>query len=114
LHLSVQSPAEYIVFDILEKDGKPVTDLSLSERKELLRNSLREGKHVSLSDLLRKKAKTTIGRQWRRILRESLPNEKVTLFDCYAKIDYLTESNSWKTASKNIGINKQGYEYDRK
>ncbi len=42
-------PATYIVFDILEKDGKPLADLPLIERKRILRDSLKEGKHVALS-----------------------------------------------------------------
>jgi DNA ligase D-like protein (predicted ligase)/DNA ligase D-like protein (predicted 3'-phosphoesterase) len=43
-------PATLIVFDILEKDGKPTTGLTLMERKELLKKVLREGKHVLQSD----------------------------------------------------------------
>jgi DNA ligase D-like protein (predicted ligase) len=43
------SPVTYIVFDILEKQGKTLIDLSLSERKRILRESVKEGKHVTLS-----------------------------------------------------------------
>ena len=43
------SPATYVVFDILEKDDKPLLDLPLIERKEILKQTLKEGKHVILS-----------------------------------------------------------------
>lgn len=52
-----RSPAEYIVFDILEKDGKPLGDLPLAERKRILSKSLKEGDHVSLSDFIDAKGK---------------------------------------------------------
>jgi bifunctional non-homologous end joining protein LigD len=47
--MSRESPATYVVFDILEKDGKPLVDLSLMERKNILKQALKEGKHVVLS-----------------------------------------------------------------
>ena len=37
-----------------------------------------------------------------------LPDEAQTLFNCHIKIDYLTQSNSWKTASKSIGLVNYG------
>jgi len=40
------------VFDILEKDGKPLTSLPLIERKKILNSSLKEGTHVLLSDFI--------------------------------------------------------------
>ncbi len=43
------APATYVVFDILEKNGKAVMDLPLTERKELLKESLKEGKRVTVS-----------------------------------------------------------------
>jgi bifunctional non-homologous end joining protein LigD len=45
-------PALYIVFDILEKDGKSLVDLPLEERKKILKNSVKEGEHVLLSDFV--------------------------------------------------------------
>jgi DNA ligase D-like protein (predicted 3'-phosphoesterase) len=42
-------PVTYIVFDILEKDKKPLTDLPLSKRREILKTSVKEGPHVILS-----------------------------------------------------------------
>jgi DNA ligase D-like protein (predicted ligase)/DNA ligase D-like protein (predicted 3'-phosphoesterase) len=49
------TPAVYIVFDILEKDGKPLTSLPLTERKAILQDSLREGSYVLLSDFIEEK-----------------------------------------------------------
>ena len=53
--LSGQTPATYIVFDVLEKDGKPLTQLPLMERKKILKDSLTEGKNVLISDFIEEK-----------------------------------------------------------
>jgi DNA ligase D-like protein (predicted ligase)/DNA ligase D-like protein (predicted 3'-phosphoesterase) len=50
-----RAPAVYIVFDILEKDGKNLTKLPLTQRKEILRESLREGKNVLICDFIEEK-----------------------------------------------------------
>ncbi len=50
-----ESPATYVVFDILEKNGHSLIDLPLSERKKALANSLKEGKHVVISDFVEEK-----------------------------------------------------------
>lgn len=52
---SATSPAEYIVFDILEKDEKPLMNLPLIERKGILQESIREGEHVTISDFVEEK-----------------------------------------------------------
>jgi len=52
---SARTPAIFIVFDILEKDGKPLLDLPLIERKKILINSVKEGRHVLLSDFIEEK-----------------------------------------------------------
>lgn len=44
-----EAPVTYIVFDILEKDGKDLTSLPLSERRKILEGSVSEGAHVALS-----------------------------------------------------------------
>jgi bifunctional non-homologous end joining protein LigD len=44
-----QNPATYVVFDLLEKSGQPLIDMPLIERKKMLRETLKEGKHVVLS-----------------------------------------------------------------
>jgi DNA ligase D-like protein (predicted ligase)/DNA ligase D-like protein (predicted 3'-phosphoesterase) len=48
-YLSHESPANYVVFDILEKDGNPLVQLPLIERKRLLKEYVREGSYVVLS-----------------------------------------------------------------
>ena len=48
-------PATYVVFDILEKDGQSLVELPLIDRKLILRESVREGKHVCLADSVEKK-----------------------------------------------------------
>ncbi len=50
-----RAPATYIVFDILEKGGKPLTQLPLIERKALLKDSLKEGTNVLLCDYIEEK-----------------------------------------------------------
>ena len=50
-----RAPAIYIVFDILEKDGKSLTKLPLMERKKILKDSLKEGNHVLLNDFIEEK-----------------------------------------------------------
>jgi bifunctional non-homologous end joining protein LigD len=42
-------PVTYIVFDILEKDGKPLIDLPFLERRKMLKQAVTEGPHVTLS-----------------------------------------------------------------
>jgi DNA ligase D-like protein (predicted ligase)/DNA ligase D-like protein (predicted 3'-phosphoesterase) len=51
-HLRRSSPATYVVFDILERDGVPLTDRILIERRKILEESVREGKHVVLSSYI--------------------------------------------------------------
>jgi bifunctional non-homologous end joining protein LigD len=48
-------PAQYIVFDILEKDGKTMVNLPLLERKKILQDSVKDGEHVVLSDFVEEK-----------------------------------------------------------
>jgi bifunctional non-homologous end joining protein LigD len=43
---SKELPATYVVFDILEKDGKSLTGLPLSERKKILDETVTDGKHI--------------------------------------------------------------------
>lgn len=50
-----RSPAVYIVFDILEKDGISLLNMPLIERKKILKKSVSEGKHVLLSDFVKEK-----------------------------------------------------------
>ncbi len=50
-----RQPVQYIVFDILEKDGKPTVGLPLLDRKKLLKESVKESEHVALSDFVEDK-----------------------------------------------------------
>ena len=50
-----RAPAVYVVFDILEKDGKPLVDLPLMERKRILKETVKEGAHVLLTDYVEEK-----------------------------------------------------------
>jgi len=50
-----RSPVVYVVFDILEKDDVSLVDLPLTERKRILKDSVREGRHVLLSDFVEEK-----------------------------------------------------------
>jgi DNA ligase D-like protein (predicted ligase)/DNA ligase D-like protein (predicted 3'-phosphoesterase) len=50
-----RNPAIYIVFDVLEKDGAPLLDLPLMERKKILRENLKEGSNVVLCDFVEEK-----------------------------------------------------------
>jgi bifunctional non-homologous end joining protein LigD len=52
---TIRQPAQYVVFDILEKHGKPLVKLPLLERKKILQETVREGKHVILSDFVEEK-----------------------------------------------------------
>ncbi len=53
-----RAPAVYIVFDILEKEGKSLTELPLMERKAILKDSLKEGSNVLLCDFIEEKGET--------------------------------------------------------
>ena len=55
--LSLTMPACYVVFDILYKDGQDLTKLPLLERKRVLEDLVKEGKHVLLSRWVRGKGK---------------------------------------------------------
>jgi DNA ligase D-like protein (predicted ligase)/DNA ligase D-like protein (predicted 3'-phosphoesterase) len=54
---STMAPAVYIVFDILEKDGKSLVNLPLMERKQILKDSLHEGSNVLLCDFIEERGK---------------------------------------------------------
>jgi len=48
-HMANKFPATYVVFDILEKDGNPLVDKPLMERKDALTKYVKEGNHVVFS-----------------------------------------------------------------
>ena len=52
---SSRQPSQYVVFDILEREGRSLVKMPLQERKKILRESLKEGEHVVLSDFVERK-----------------------------------------------------------
>ena len=52
---TMRLPAQYVVFDILEKDGKSLLNLPLLDRKRILQGSVKDGVHVVLSDFVEEK-----------------------------------------------------------
>jgi len=54
-YLARMFPATYVVFDILEKDGESLTDKPLTERKEILKENLKEGRYVVISTYIEEK-----------------------------------------------------------
>ena len=48
--LRIKSPATFVIFDILEKDGQSLVDLLLTERKTILKESVKEGLHIVIND----------------------------------------------------------------
>jgi bifunctional non-homologous end joining protein LigD len=53
--LGHQSPATFIVFDILKKYGRSLVDLPLMERKAILKKAVKEGQHVLVNDYVEEK-----------------------------------------------------------
>ncbi|MEJ2271756.1 MAG: ATP-dependent DNA ligase, partial [Candidatus Bathyarchaeota archaeon] len=48
-NLRLKHPALYILFDILEKEGKSLTKKPLIDRKQILKESVKEGNNVIIS-----------------------------------------------------------------
>ena len=51
-YITRKYPAIYVVFDILEKDGKSLVHLPLVERRRILKENVGEGKSVVLSEFI--------------------------------------------------------------
>jgi DNA ligase D-like protein (predicted ligase) len=56
-YLSRKWPVTYVVFDILEKEGRSLIDFPLIKRKKMLKECLKEGKNVLISDFVEEKGK---------------------------------------------------------
>ena len=54
---SKESPATYVVFDILYLDGKELLGLPLMERKEILKATVRTSERVTLSDYIEREGR---------------------------------------------------------
>jgi DNA ligase D-like protein (predicted ligase)/DNA ligase D-like protein (predicted 3'-phosphoesterase) len=92
--LSQSSPATYIVFDILERHGKPLIDLTLSERKRLLEQSVADGKHVTLSSYVEKNGKDYYQAVLGKGLEGVIAKKKVSVYEPGIR------SNSWLKIKK--------------
>ena len=58
---SKESPATYVVFDILYLDGDELLSLALMERKEILRTVVRTSERVTLSDYIERDGRAYYG-----------------------------------------------------
>lgn len=54
---STNMPVSFTAFDILYKDNEQLTDLTLMERKEILKNSIIENERISISRYIEKESK---------------------------------------------------------
>lgn len=79
--LTKLSPAVYIVFDILEKDGQILTKLPLIERKKILSQSLREGANVVLSDFIEAKGEVYYRSSLEKGLEGIVAKRKTSLYE---------------------------------
>ena len=66
--LQQKSPATFVLFDILEKDGQSLVDLPLIERKVILKESVKEGSHLIINDYVEEKGEQF----YQAILRQDL------------------------------------------
>ena len=78
---SSQEPATYIVFDVLEKDGKPLTKLPLIDRKKILQESVTEGKYVLLSDFIEEKGEAYYSLVMEKGLEGVIAKRKDSLYE---------------------------------
>lgn len=76
-----RSPAVYIVFDILEKDGKPLVNLPLIERKRILKETLKEGNHVLLEDFVEEKGEDYYRLALEKDLEGVMAKKKTSLYE---------------------------------
>ena len=74
-------PVVYVVFDILEKDGKSLTKLPLTERKVILKDSLREGSNVILCDFIEEKGEAYYQLVFEKGLEGVVAKKKDSLYE---------------------------------
>jgi bifunctional non-homologous end joining protein LigD len=82
-----RSPAVYVVFDILEKDGISILDLPLTERKKILKSSVKEGKHVLLSDFVEEKGETYYNLALEKGLEGVMAKKKDSVYESGVRSD---------------------------
>jgi len=89
---AARHPATYVVFDILEKDELDLTRMPLFERKKILHQSVKEGKHVCIIDSIDKfgesyyKIVSAIGLEGVVAKRKDSPYEPGKRSDAWLKI----------------------------
>ncbi|MGW8289271.1 MAG: DNA polymerase ligase N-terminal domain-containing protein, partial [Candidatus Bathyarchaeia archaeon] len=74
-------PVVYVVFDILEKNGVTLVNLPLTERKKILKASVKEGKHVLLSDFLEAKGEAYYKMALEKDLEGVIAKKKDSLYE---------------------------------
>ena len=80
-YLSSRSPSTFVVFDILEKEGRPVIEMPLMERKKLLAEEVREGKHVVVSDYVAAKGEAYYEAAMRNGLEGVVAKNKMSVYE---------------------------------
>ena len=80
-YLSRKYPATYVVFDILEKEHKSLINLPLVDRKFILKDSLREGRHVLPSLFVVEDGKDYYRASVRRALEGIMAKRKDSLYE---------------------------------
>jgi DNA ligase D-like protein (predicted ligase)/DNA ligase D-like protein (predicted 3'-phosphoesterase) len=93
-YMASLSPATYIVFDILEKDSKPLTNFPLTERKELLRRYLKEGKSIVLSMFVEEQGEAYYAAALQKDLEGIIAKKKDSLYEPGIR------SNNWQKIKK--------------
>jgi bifunctional non-homologous end joining protein LigD len=89
-----RSPAAYVVFDILEKNGKSLLNLPLMERKRILAESVKEGEHVLLSDYVEEKGEVYFQAVLEKGLEGIIAKKKSSPYEAG------TRSNNWLKIKK--------------
>lgn len=89
-----RSPVVYVVFDILEKDDVPLVNLPLTERKKLLKASIKEGKHILLSDFVEEKGEAYYKVALEKGLEGVVAKKKASVYEQGAR------SGSWLKIKK--------------
>jgi len=88
-YLSGKLPATYVVFDILEKDGKSLVDFPLIERKRLLEKYVHEGQHVILSAFIENEGEAYYKAAVAKGVEGIMAKKKDSLYEAGAR------SNNW-------------------
>ncbi|TRO51188.1 hypothetical protein E2P61_06795 [Candidatus Bathyarchaeota archaeon] len=92
--LAKRSPVVYVIFDILEKDNVPLVNLPLTERKKILKASIKEGNHVLLSDFVDEKGEAYYELVLKKGLEGIVAKKKGSLYEQDAR------SGSWLKIKK--------------